>query len=868
MTRTQISISRFAAVLVNAGIFLLAVCEIYGSTEPFVQDGGADGIVSIEAEHYALHTPAGTHQWAPTFPSGYSGESALYASPNSGANLNTGYTTSSPRLDYRVNFLKTGTHYIWARGTGANSNNDSFHAGLDGQAVSSCDRISYFATSLSWSKRTMDLDSPATFNVPSAGEHTVSIWMREDGFILDKIVITTNASYMPSGTGPAESPRDLGASPPDTTPPDVVLTSPVLTNFPNYTLTYTVDGVPFSENLLLVEGANTITRTFTDAAGNRTDVNWTITLDSTAPSGSVLINGGDELASDPYVTIGLTVFDRGGSGIDKVCYSVDQGASWTAWGSFSSTRRMILPSGDGIKEVRYQVRDKAANIAVFSDTITLQSFRPEGVNFFDDFNRASLGPDWTAVTGAWKLSSWKLYHSATNPGIIVLNAPFESDDYDAEARFEFTNLIGGNQRGIVARYQDSANFYYGQYHRHNLKFRIVKVQNGVFTTLREVQAPGVPNYSYHTIRFVLEGSHLKLYFDGTPRLEVDDSTFPTGKVGLYSQPYYHGINDFQVTVFNTALPPVPVVDAVTSPANRTEITLTGAKSAGTGVYANGAQIAPVSNETNWSAVLTLAHEGENHFTITARKASGAESEPVSITVVRDTTPPEIQFTRPLPNSYVNQRQTFVYGTIDGGEFSMIAELEEGSNIVTKTAVDAAGNESTAALPLILDTVPPSVEVISPAGNSWVTRPEVTVRYNCQDDAGVCSSHEISLELENEGVNEITVAHTDPAGNVGIAKHILRLDSIAPEIVFTSHGEGQKVRSTQEMVAYTIDGAPASTLFPLASEGSNTLQIVAEDLAGNFTIATLTLIRDTTPPVFTVTFPEQGRYINRSEVVMP
>ncbi len=33
----------------------------------------------------------------------------------------------------------------------------------------------------------------------------VSIWMREDGLILDKLVLTTDPGFTPAGSGPAES---------------------------------------------------------------------------------------------------------------------------------------------------------------------------------------------------------------------------------------------------------------------------------------------------------------------------------------------------------------------------------------------------------------------------------------------------------------------------------------------------------------------------------------------------------------------------------------------------------------------------------------------------------------------------------------
>jgi lysophospholipase L1-like esterase len=45
----------------------------------------------------------------------------------------------------------------------------------------------------------------AKINVPSLGLHTINVWMRESGVVLDKLVLTTSSSYTPTGTGPAET---------------------------------------------------------------------------------------------------------------------------------------------------------------------------------------------------------------------------------------------------------------------------------------------------------------------------------------------------------------------------------------------------------------------------------------------------------------------------------------------------------------------------------------------------------------------------------------------------------------------------------------------------------------------------------------
>jgi hypothetical protein len=44
-----------------------------------------------------------------------------------------------------------------------------------------------------------------TVQVTDPGRKTLHIWMREDGTQLDKVVLTRDDSYSPSGTGPGET---------------------------------------------------------------------------------------------------------------------------------------------------------------------------------------------------------------------------------------------------------------------------------------------------------------------------------------------------------------------------------------------------------------------------------------------------------------------------------------------------------------------------------------------------------------------------------------------------------------------------------------------------------------------------------------
>ena len=155
----------------------------------------------------------------------------------------------------------------------------------------------------------------------------------------------------------------------DSTPPVIAILSPgTPTHQVAYQLVYTVDGVQQTELRTLVEGANALTVFASDIFGNWTSQNASVTLDTVAPSGSVLINNGDASTGSTAVNLTLTGSDLT-SGVDTMRFSVDGGTTWTAWEAFATTKTVTLSGSFGTKEVRCQLRDKAANVATFSDTI-------------------------------------------------------------------------------------------------------------------------------------------------------------------------------------------------------------------------------------------------------------------------------------------------------------------------------------------------------------------------------------------------------------------------------------------------------------------------------------------------------------------
>ena len=176
--------------------------------KPFQQDAGPDGIVSMEAEHCDDNFSPSASKWVEVGPTG--GFTGVAGMQCTGAGvIKTGYVTAAPGMGYRINFLVTGTHYVWLWAYGATGNDDSCHVGLDGEAVLTGEWMSGWNGVYQWSNNRSG--GRATLEITTPGEHTVNVWVREDGLIIDKIVITTNADYTPEGDGPPESPRGVPA---------------------------------------------------------------------------------------------------------------------------------------------------------------------------------------------------------------------------------------------------------------------------------------------------------------------------------------------------------------------------------------------------------------------------------------------------------------------------------------------------------------------------------------------------------------------------------------------------------------------------------------------------------------------------------
>lgn len=142
---------------------------------------------------------------------------------------------------------------------------------------------------------------------------------------------------------------------------------------------FTIDGNVLKTNALFeydTKNSYKITISVTDEAGNTLDKEFTIQITKNhAPSGSIIVNGGQISTSSINVNLTLTATDLEGEAIE-MRFSND-GITWSSWEPKISTRSWTLSHGEGSKTVYMQLRDTAGNISnTFSDTIVLDTTPP------------------------------------------------------------------------------------------------------------------------------------------------------------------------------------------------------------------------------------------------------------------------------------------------------------------------------------------------------------------------------------------------------------------------------------------------------------------------------------------------------------
>ena len=125
--------------------------------------------------------------------------------------------------------------------------------------------------------------------------------------------------------------------------------------------------------LSAAEGTKIIYGRYRDAAGHVMETSDSIVLDSTAPTGTMVLNGGAATAGSLAVTVDSTVTDAT-SGMNGMRCSNDGGATWEPWKSYAPTCSATLaigtyPAYDGTRTITVQYADAVGSVLQLADDI-------------------------------------------------------------------------------------------------------------------------------------------------------------------------------------------------------------------------------------------------------------------------------------------------------------------------------------------------------------------------------------------------------------------------------------------------------------------------------------------------------------------
>jgi len=282
-------------------------------------------------------------------------------------------------------------------------------------------------------------------------------------------------------------------------------------------------------------------------------------------------------------------------------------------------------------------------------------------------------------------------------------------------------------------------------------------------------------------------------------------------------------------------------------------------------------------------------EGLNDITIVATDMAGNTARH-TFSVIRDTVAPTITLTAPAEGALLNVTFVRVAGLVDeqvlsdrvvingatailsSGAFELLLSgFDQGPSTIDVTAVDLAGNTAILSVDVLIDTLPPVVEIVSPIDSLLTRQSTVLVEGTSEAGAhitvqgtpvvmtGTAYSHTVDLV---EGRNVIHVASVDAAGNRNSTLVVVYRDSIAPVLEIYGLDDGNidsegndavlvgrtewgallwmAINGSSFQVAVLPDG---SFIQPLTVDQLETFVTMrAEDAAGNTAFTEATILR--------------------------
>jgi hypothetical protein len=159
---------------------------------------------------------------------------------------------------------------------------------------------------------------------------------------------------------------------------------------------------------------------------------------------------------------------------------------------------------------------------------------------FYDTGYPITGPYFTKVGGRWEVlkdpqdstvSRGLAQQNPVGDALGYIGVPVENQYVISYMHLDaFNSSTTGGWIGLLARYQDSKNYYYAAI-RSNNQIQIRKVVNGVVTVLAGAPFSAQPGRNYY-VAFVVINDELRVFVDQSLVLTANDDSFSSGQYGI------------------------------------------------------------------------------------------------------------------------------------------------------------------------------------------------------------------------------------------------------------------------------------------------------------------------------------------------
>ncbi len=662
---------------------------------------------------------------------------------------------------------------------------------------------------------------------------------------------------------------------------------------------YTALGSPYDiSTAAMADGAITVRINATDLAGNFRNVSFSFTIDSTAPTVSLV-----SPSAGSYFAAGRTLdFAVSDTNLQSVVSST--GGAYTTFASPYDLSTSAM--ADGALTVRINATDAAGNFQNVSFSFTVDSTAPT-VTLNGPASpstvRAGVTLDFSVADTNLQSVVWSNGGAYTN-----LSSPYDVAttswaDGSYTVRVNATDLAG-NFRNVSFSFDiDSTNP------------AISLASPSAGSTVRAGTVVVLSITDAHLVNTTYERIHNNASMGITPLgapFQIDTTGWSDGDTIIVHADDAAG---------NSANYNVPLALDSTAPSVVLVSPLNGSVvRAGTmfiwSVSDPAFQNASIFNGTVdslFTSPFTVNSAGyfdrNYNFTVVAFDAAGNNiSARFNFTV--DSTPPQVQLFSPANNSWLQAGAAIDFGvsdlhltglssTLDGAPVTLFAGYDYNSNNLTDgthtfvlNATDAAGNTRSLAAVFRVDKTPPTIaptpanNSVKIAGTPWnfvITEPNIqTAQYATDQDARsfqpFSPNFTINTSTFGDGRYAYVVRVTDLAGNVAEIYPTLFIDSSVPDVTLMLPPGTKYVRSGVDIVfhvanenftlgyAFFVGGNPVTLVedgtgnyaftFPAAgfAEGANDLDLSINDMAGNVFHNVWPMILDNTAPVLNPPFP--------------